>query len=512
MVMRKSLAVVLAAFVLLVVCFSLPASAAPDVRTIVLNRTAVSLRVGESFTLKAQVAPFSADKSLAWVSSDESVATVRDGVVTGISIGKATVTVISQQNPSVLETAQILVVKPVEGITLEDEHIVLPRGETWDQIAYILPEDATYQRPIWSTSDKKVATVDENGVITAVNNGNCLITCAAADGMNAKAIAHVQVRTHEFIIREPGDFTVDFEMIEDEGTDEITKGNKTLKDNWQKTVTFENGVLEKVSDTSVRPLKAGSEIVHLREIHTQSGKKKITKESYHFIFVEKNAVRQAGSVPQEDSNGEIRFRDIPWGLRYKEVKSILSARKEKLKSPITRNGMLWTQIDGEIAFGDFVAYKNGLSFSSSSANVENLTANLQKTAFVMGDYYFEKTIPFENLKLNVMKTYDLPENETTSSGEECLWTVGRVSVHLFTTRKYTQLQIKCDENAVAPPAETDSADTADETASDDESGLEDNRTDFETEPAPETQSEPTAETTVENDSDFDSDFEFDDYN
>ena len=508
--MRKSLAVVLAAFVLLVVCFSLPASAAPDVRTIVLNRDAVSLRVGDSFTLKAQVAPFNADKSLAWVSSDESVASVRDGVVTALSIGKATVTVISQQNPSVLQTAQILVVKPVESITLEDERVVLPRGETWDQIAYVLPEDATLQRPVWTTSDKKVATVDENGVITAVNNGNCLITCAAADGMGAKAVAHVQVRPHEAIIREPGEFTVDFEMIEDEGTDEVTKGNKTLKDVWKKTVTFANGVLEKASDTSVRPLKAGSEMVTLKEIHN----KKTTVESKHFIYVEKAAVRPEGSVPQEDSNGEIRFRDIPWGLRYKEVKSILSARKEKLKSPITRSGMLWTQIEGEIAFGDFVAFKNGLSFSSSSANVENLTANLQKTSFVMGDYYFEKTIPFENLKLNVMKTYGLPENETTSSGEDCLWTVGRVSVHLFTTRKFTQLQIKCDESA-APPAEAESAEAAAETASEDESGFEDD-SGFDDEsgsdPEPEPETSPEPEPVAEDDTGFDFDFEVDDYN
>ena len=64
----------------------------------------------------------------------------------------------------------------------------------------------------------------------------------------------------------------------------------------------------------------------------------------------------------------------------------------------------------------------------------------------MGDYYFDKGIPFENLKQNVMKTYGLPRNETTSSAEECVWTVSRVTVRLFTTRKYTQLQIKYDEN------------------------------------------------------------------
>ena len=269
------------------------------------------------------------------------------------------------------------------------------------------------------------------------------VTAVAPDGFGATASARVQVRTYEAIISEPGDFTVDFEMIEDKGTDEIVKGTKTVKDYWSKTVEFENGCLEKVSETSVRPVKAGTEVVHLKEIHN----KKITKETKHFFFIEKSAVREAGSVPEAGADGEILFRDIPWGLRYKEVKSILSARKEKLKTPIVRNGMLWTQISGEIMFGDFKAFRNGLSFSSSSANVDNLTANLQKTSFCMGDYYFDSSIPFENLKLNVMRTYGLPENETTSSMSDCLWESGNVTVHLFTTPKFTQLQIAHQEDA-----------------------------------------------------------------
>ena len=118
MTMRKSLAGLLAAVVLLVGCLSLPALAAPDVRSMVLNRDAISLQVGETFVLRVQIAPFTADKSVVWVSSDESVASVKDGVVTGLSIGKATVTVISQQNPSVLQTCQVLVVKPVESMKI----------------------------------------------------------------------------------------------------------------------------------------------------------------------------------------------------------------------------------------------------------------------------------------------------------------------------------------------------------------------------------------------------------
>ena len=437
MAMRRSFAVVMAAIILLLALVPLSAFAAsPAVRKMVLNRDSVSLKIGETFKLRVDIAPFNADRTVTWASSDESVATVADGIVTGVSIGKAEITVTSVSNPAVFLTASVLVAKPVESIALETESISLPQGETWEQIAYLLPEDATMQRPVWTSSDKKVATVDENGVITAVRNGYCTITASAADGMGAKAITNVEVRKFEAIISEPGEFQVDFEMIEDSGTDEIEKGGKTVKDKWTKTVTFENERLEKVSDTSVRPVAAGAEIVLLKETHN----KKITKESRHFIFIRKSAVRQAGSVP-ENNEGMILFRDIPWGLKYKEVKTLLSGRKEKLKTPISRNGMLWTQIDGEVYFGDFKAFRNGLSFSSSSANVENLTANLQKTAFCMGDYYFDKSIPFENLKLNVMKTYGLPENETTSSASECVWVSGRVTVRLFTTRKYTQLQI-----------------------------------------------------------------------
>lgn len=435
--MRRTFAVIMAAIVLLFALAPMSAfAAAPTVRKMVLNRDAVSLKIGDTFKLRVDIAPFNADRTVTWTSSDESVATVADGIVTALSIGTAEITVTSVSNPSVFVTASVLVAKPVESITLETESISLPRGETWEQIAYVLPEDATMQRPVWTTSDRKVATVDESGVITAVGIGHCTVTASAADGMGAKAVTNVEVRKFEAIISEPGEFHVDFEMVEDSGTDEIEKGGKTVKDTWKKTVTFENEKLEKVSDTSVRPVAAGAEVVHLQEIHN----KKVTKASRHFIFIRKSAVRQAGSVP-ESNEGMILFRDIPWGLKYKEVKSLLSGRKEKLKTPIARNGMLWTQIDGEVYFGDFKAYRNGLSFSSSSANVENLTANLQKTAFCMGDYYFDKSIPFENLKLNVMKTYGLTENETTSSASECIWVSGRVTVRLFTTPKYTQLQI-----------------------------------------------------------------------
>ena len=452
--MRRSFAVLIAAVVLFLALYPLSACAdAPEVREMKLSKDSVSLLVGDTFDLKVSIYPFNADKNVTWFSSDPGVVSVEDGHLTALSVGSSVVTVTSVQNPSIFLTARVNVVKPVGSITLSDESISMPVGETWEEIAYVLPEDATMQRPVWTSSDIKVATVDEQGVITAVANGHCTVTATAADGFGAKAAVRVEVRKFEAVITGPGEFAVDFEMIEDSGTEEVIKGKKTYKDTWKKTVTFENGKLEKASDTSVLPVAAGAEIVVLQETHSKTFKDK-NRTYRHFIFIRKSAVREAGSVPEIDTDGEILFRDIPWGIRYKEVKTLLSSRKEKLKSPIVRNGMLWTQISGEITFGDFKAFRNGLSFTSTSANVQNLTANLQKTSFCMGDYYFDRSIPFENLKQNVMKTYDLPENGTTSSQEECVWVSGYVTVRLTATPKYTQLQI-----AYQPPAEEEKEET-----------------------------------------------------
>ena len=63
------------------------------VEKITLDKTTAELTVGDTTTLKATVTPDNAtDKTVTWTSSDESVATVKDGVVTAVKAGTATIT------------------------------------------------------------------------------------------------------------------------------------------------------------------------------------------------------------------------------------------------------------------------------------------------------------------------------------------------------------------------------------------------------------------------------------
>lgn len=70
----------------------------------------------------------------------------------------------------------------VTGVSLDKESAELEVGGTLSLKAAIEPANATNQNVSWSSSDKNVATVDENGTVTAVAVGTTDITVKTADG------------------------------------------------------------------------------------------------------------------------------------------------------------------------------------------------------------------------------------------------------------------------------------------------------------------------------------------
>ena len=153
---------------------------------ITLNKKAITVGVAESFTLVPTITPENAtDKSVTWTSSKPAVATVKDGVITGVSEGTAIV--IAKTVDGAKTASCTVTVKggattiAVTGVTLDQTEATLETDSTVTLAAQILPENATNKKISWISDNEEVATV-ENGVVTAHKAGTATITVTTADG------------------------------------------------------------------------------------------------------------------------------------------------------------------------------------------------------------------------------------------------------------------------------------------------------------------------------------------
>ena len=163
------------------------------VESVALDQASITIDVEQTVTLSATVTPEDAsDKTVAWSSSDTAIATVDEsGKVTGVKEGKATITAKSGEKTATCEVTVQKKVIAVESITLNASEINLVKGSTATLSATVLPENATDKTVAWSSSDSTIATVDENGKVTGLEEGKATITAKAGE-ITAKCIVTVQ--------------------------------------------------------------------------------------------------------------------------------------------------------------------------------------------------------------------------------------------------------------------------------------------------------------------------------
>lgn len=151
--------------------------------SITLDKADVTMNVGETTKLKADVWPTDADnKSVIWNSDNEDIAKVSsDGVVTAVKAGKTKVYATTQANNLKAE-CDITVLQPVTGIEMDKASISFTYiGETVRLTAKLLPEDASNQNVTWESSDTKVAIVSK-GKVVCTGFGTAVIYAVSADG------------------------------------------------------------------------------------------------------------------------------------------------------------------------------------------------------------------------------------------------------------------------------------------------------------------------------------------
>ncbi|MGN0550517.1 MAG: Ig-like domain-containing protein [Acutalibacteraceae bacterium] len=158
-----------------------------------LNKTRISLKVGETAYLKATLRPSNVtNKSLSWYSNNTNVIRVDNyGRITAKSAGTATITVKTSNGK--YATCKVTVYQGVTSIKLNTNKIIWPVGKSGTFKATVSPSNAKNKAVSWKSSNTKVATVDSKGKLTAKGVGKATITCTAKDGSGKKATCTVYV-------------------------------------------------------------------------------------------------------------------------------------------------------------------------------------------------------------------------------------------------------------------------------------------------------------------------------
>lgn len=171
-----------------------------SVTRIEMTPSSAILEIGETIHLNATAYPTNAtNRSLNWTTENYSVASVsNNGLVTARGAGRVWIWARATDGSGAGNYCVVDVKEPtkVTSIELSKTEATMEVGEVLTLTASILPDNANNKSVNWTSDDTDVATVVD-GIITAVNPGECNITCASTDGSNISAVCHIVVNEPE---------------------------------------------------------------------------------------------------------------------------------------------------------------------------------------------------------------------------------------------------------------------------------------------------------------------------
>lgn len=206
------------------------APATVPVTGVTLDKSTLSMQVGDSQKLTSTVRPSNAtNQSVKWLASNDNI-TVSNGTVTAKSTGRAVVTV-QTDDGGYTATCDVTIQKkvpeivPVTGVELNKSQMTLEVDSSVTLIATVKPSTATNQSMKWSVNNSNV--IVQNGTVTAKTVGTSIVTVTTNDG-NHKAQCTVEVIAKQVQPSEPhtnigglnidGNCYFDTEVLPDQNT------------------------------------------------------------------------------------------------------------------------------------------------------------------------------------------------------------------------------------------------------------------------------------------------------
>ena len=156
----------------------------------ILNEDEILIMAGDSHRVEYEVFPEEHDDEITWGSSDEDVATVRNGRISAQGEGTCTITLYADGEPMAEIEVEVFDEIYVQLFVLDDPQVYLTEGESYTVSWTAEPYNYT-EKVSWVSSDTSVATVDSYGEITAVGQGSCIVTLSVPSGVSVEVEVYV---------------------------------------------------------------------------------------------------------------------------------------------------------------------------------------------------------------------------------------------------------------------------------------------------------------------------------
>ena len=269
----------------------------------------------ETYALTVTIDPSNADdKSVSWTSSQPSIASVQDGVITAHKEGNTIITVKSTDGGktakcSITVSAKVI---SVTGLSLDKTTVELTEGDETNLTATVTPDNATNKNVTWTSSDESVATVDD-GKVTAMEEGVTTITVITEDG-GKTAKCEVKVAARAFPVES---VSLDKTSVELIAGDEIILTATIAPDNaTNKNViwTSSDESVATVANGKVTALKEGATTI---TVTTEEGKKTASCDvivlhdpsNDAIVFADKIMKKMCVSAFDINRDGELSYKE-----------------------------------------------------------------------------------------------------------------------------------------------------------------------------------------------------------
>lgn len=277
---------------------------------VTLNKSTLSLNLGESVDLTYNNSSGFNLPSGMWTTSDYKVATIDDEkkvygkktvTITATNEGECTITFDGHTGESAPTCTIIVKAIPPKGITVAPKSLVIKEGKK-GSFSYKLSPDGAYSKITWTSSDENVAKVSAGGVVTAIKAGKAKITATTTNGLSAYGMVEVSPLPQQISIGDQTELALGYST---QMVPTISPANAISTYTWE---TSDSNVATVDASGRVKGKKSGTAII---TVTTENGK----KASCHII------------VKQPVDGMEYRNVEV----RIKTIKALIKTMANKLK-------------------------------------------------------------------------------------------------------------------------------------------------------------------------------------